>query len=51
MVMHLNHLVIGMIFPHIIILAFLLELAIEVSEGVDRGCGHVNSAWPSAKYI
>ena len=43
MVMHLNHIVIDIVFPHIIILGFLLAFAIKVSAGVVRGCGHVNS--------
>ena len=47
---HLNYLAIDIIFPHIIILTFSLEFAIEVSAGVVRECGHGNSTWPSTKH-
>ena len=45
MVIHLNHLLLDIIFSHITILEFLLEFAVKESAGVVRGCGHVNSPW------
>ena len=37
MVIHLNHLVVYIIFAHVTILEFLLEFAIKESAGVVRG--------------